>query len=778
MVEQYGKFEATVDLTASWTNAFDYDDIRVQAVFTGPGGAQETVDGFFIKEYIISDLQTGDLTATGNGTFKIRFSPAQTGNWQYIVSCTNGTGTGSFPAQTFKCTLASTSANHGFVRSDQTNYLHFDNGSAYVPIGENMAWQNNNIYLDYQHWLQKLTANGGNYIRLWQCEWGLGLEWTNYGYEGLRKYKQDNSFYLDWLLDYCAEHGVYVMLCLNHHGQVSTQVNADWDLCPYNAANGGPCQNTWDFFTNPDAKAAIKNRFRYTVARWGYQRSIMAWELFNEIDWTDNFQDHKADVTAWHGEMAAYLKQLDVRRHLVTTSYALTSNDAPTWNLPDIDFTQNHDYFDVQNLDHVLGASNRNHLTAFDKPTFNGEFGLGGSPDNLPSVDPAGIHIHNGIWAGLFSGAMGGASQWWWDSYVESQNLYTHFAAPAALAASIPFRVKDFRPVDVAVKNAPAALDLTPVLGWSELADTTLTILSDGTLSPADARLGQFLYGSAWNTQYRRPPVFHVDFPQSGPFTVKTGTATGQSPKLAVWVDGQLKLQTDAIPDQTYTVTIPAGAHTIKVDNTGTDWILIASYAFGSLGTGIDAFALRQADHAGLAAWIRNKNYNHVLYGQNGAPAAISGATLQIDGLTTGIYHAKWYNCLNGNLVADAPVTVSISPLNLPIPDLVWDAALVLDQQPAAIGEIARNQEFRVYPNPVNRNVVHIALNIRQAGLLKADLLDASGSWVQSLYTGRIGEGEQTLRLPVKAGLPAGIYWISLQTDTISGVQAVLISQP
>ena len=124
-----------------------------------------------------------------------------------------------------------------------------------------------------------------------------------------------------------------MMLCLNHHGQVSQHVNPEWSNNPYNAANGGPCANTWDFFTNTTAKNYYKNRQRYIIARYGYSKNIQSWELFNEVDWTDDFANKQTDVTSWHNEMSTYIKSKDVYKHLVTTSYAYDTNDPDTWQL-------------------------------------------------------------------------------------------------------------------------------------------------------------------------------------------------------------------------------------------------------------------------------------------------------------------------------------------------------------------------------------------------------------------------------------------------------------
>ena len=48
---------------------------------------------------------------------------------------------------------------------------------------------------------------------------------------------------------------------------------------------------------------------------------MVAWELFNEVHWTDAFRKgREADVAHWHSEMAKYIRSIDVYGHLITTS--------------------------------------------------------------------------------------------------------------------------------------------------------------------------------------------------------------------------------------------------------------------------------------------------------------------------------------------------------------------------------------------------------------------------------------------------------------------------
>lgn len=778
-VERYGKFEATILLTAAYTNPFDYAEIQVTAVFTGPSGQIRTIDGFYIQNYTFTNPQTGAITQDGPGRFQIRFAPTEVGTWSYGVSCTTAAGTGSFPAQTLQCQLANSAANHGFVHADQTNYLHFDDGTQYVPVGENLAWQQNNIFQNYSNWMQDLHHHGANYFRLWQTHWGLGLEWKDNGYPGLQRYKQDNAFYLDWLFDYCADNGLYVMWCQQHHGQVSSNVNPNWNENPYNAANGGPAVHTWDFFTNATARTLTKNRYRYVIARWGYARSIMAWELFNEVVWTDQFEQHQPDIAAWHGEMAAYFKQHDPNGHPVTTSYAEDNTDPATWNLPDIDFTQTHFYVNTPNLERALASGVRAHLNAFDKPTMTGEFGLSVDGAGLIAIDPTGIHLHNCLWGPLFAGGLGTAMTWWWDSYVEPQNLYPHFEGVSAVTKLIELHSKDFRPASGTVTGASADLTLMPVISsWGTLADTSFTISGSGMVSPASAQLGQFLYGSTWNTQFRRPPVFYVHFPQAGPFTVQTNGNTGQAPKIAIWLDGVKVLEQSAQTNQTYTISVPAGTHTIKVDNTGTDWVGIAAYVFAGLGSAVDAYVLKSADNGQVAGWVLNNRYNHDYIAAHGLPPAANNAVITVPGVANGTYSAQYYDCLTGAFLSEEAVTVANGQLALALPSLLWDVAFIVNSQSVSVVNVAKALPMRVFPNPVSTGNLSVSLALESGSPATLILLDEAGRELRTLFSGELPAGEQLVQAVVPGDLPEGLYWVKMKLAGQVGIKAIMVAKP
>lgn len=772
-VERFGKFEAKVDLTASYSNPFDYDDIAVTATFLSPSSVVKNVDGFFMQDYNLNTT-SGNLTTNGTGGFRVRFSPNEIGTWSVVVFVTDATGTGNSFGYQFECVEVATSTNHGFVRTGQTNYLNFDDGNQYIAIGENIAWQNNNPYLNYKAWLDGLIENRGNFFRLWHAHWGLGVEWSNgNGFAGLRNYKQTNCYYQDWLYDFCAEKGVYIMLALQHHGPVSTSVNPNWNDSPYNAANGGPCQNTIDFFTNAEAKAHTKNRYRYIVARWGYARSILCWELFNEVLWTDNFQNNKSLVADWHFEMAEYLKSIDPNQHIVTTSYGGDLDDPNVWGHPDFDLTQTHIYLNTPNIERALANSNHSHLEAFGKPTLNGEFGLGGSA-NLANADPDGIHIHNSLWGGLFSGALGTAMTWWWDNYIHPRDLYYHFEGVSRVADEVPFLVENLAPATSFVTGAPGDLLLTPSLGWAGIGESNISIDENGVVTPTGAALGQFLYGSQWNTQFRSPPTFNVNYPAAGEFTVKTGLEIGTAPKIAIFLDGTLVLEQAATPNTNYAINLPAGSHLIKVDNTGTDWTQISSYAFAGLGSLVDAYVLVSEGGNTAAGWALNNSYNHQYVVENGMPDPITSAQIMVEGFNDGVYSVRWYDPLTGVLYGGDEAVANGGILAIPLHPFQWDIAFIVDDSPVAIEEKRQNLEFEMYPNPaLAGSEVKVDWPSANDPNGQISLLDMAGRELHSMDVFSQNTNAVSVQLP--AEWPAGLYWLRLENNGKIGTKAFVV---
>ena len=466
-VERYDKFELTVDLDARFDNPFDFAQLALQAVFTAPSGAVHSVDGFYYQPHRRSGRRT---LADGRPQWKIRFAPTEPGTWTYSLVATDLVGSTRTPAADFSCLET---GRRGFLRSTG-RYLRFDDGSPFFAVGENMGWGNFRDPIgDYADWMDDLAAHGGNYIRTWMASWGFALEWEDTGLGNYGR-RQHRAWQLDWVVEGARARGIFIQLVLHNHGQVSTRVDPQWVDNPYNTANGGPAARPGDFFTDIRARQLVERRLRYIAARWGYATSIMAWELFNEVDWADDYNGRRGDIAQWHADMGRVLKRFDPNGHLVTTSLGRSRPNADLWARSAMDMTQVHYYEldgDPQQKQWELTGDFRRAQT---KPVMLGEFCFR-DLEQARLQDPTGIYLHNTLWASAFSGALGAAAIWWWDNYVEPQDLYHHFTGLARFMDQVDLAGGDFAPRRVPTKAGQlrgfALQGPGQILGWIQHRD-------------------------------------------------------------------------------------------------------------------------------------------------------------------------------------------------------------------------------------------------------------------------------------------------------------------
>lgn len=773
-VELYDKLEVAIYGNLVYSNPYDYQQVEVWGEFEGPGGNSQRVDGFFMESYEFMG-GNGAIQKNGKDGFFLRFSPKEVGQWRFRVGGMDANGQDTSSWHYFDCVGANGGNSKGFVQIGNSNYLKFDDGSPFIPVGHNIAWPNGSAFANYTTWLTSLKSSGGNYFRLWHCHWGLSLEWLGNGYDGLKNYHQSNAFYLDWLHDYCAANEIYTMLCLQHHGQVSTQVNPNWSESPYNQANGGMCANTGEFFTDSAAREATKNRLRYIVARWGYNRSIMAWELFNEVNWTDNFVQNAADISAWHEEMAAFIREIDPNQHILTTSLAEEKERELFWTLPEMEISQNHNYQSTPRIEKVLAEVSKETLETFDKPTLNGEFGISIGGSGLRTQDPDGIHLHNGLWGGFFGGGLGTGGSWWWDSYIHPQNLYYHYQGFKALTEQVSFYDNDYGPVESYTSGNSGDLSLIPNSGWGVLGTDSIFIDKNGQVQ-GNVNLSEYLYGATWNTQFRSPPTFVVDYAAPGELTIRTAANKGQDPRIVVWLDGSKQLDVIGETNKDYVINIPAGQHAIKVDNSGTDWISLAYYRFSGIGALLEPYVLASAARDELSAWIFNPKYNQDEVSASNVPSPVTGSELVVPDFQNGQYFAKWYDCLTGAWKSTDSVEVVNDTLILPVPSLQWDLGLVVDQQFFVANEkILLETQMNVYPNPLEAGrqfEISGEFGFEQG---QARLLDIQGRTVQNWPLEAFDWGSSTYSLTTRSEIPQGYYWLLVSVGNERGAKQLLI---
>jgi hypothetical protein len=177
-------------------------------------------------------------------------------------------------------------------RAGQPARLVLTSGAVYTPIGANLAWADKDRVAFHLRALDAFGRAGLNWTRIWMVHWsGLNLDWLpeDMGRSPPSGYL-DLRVAADWdkIVAMAEEKGVYLQIVFQHHGQYSSVADSSWGQNPWNAANpGGFLPSAAEFFTSLVAKELTALKYRYIVARWGYSPAVLAWQLFNEVHWTD-----------------------------------------------------------------------------------------------------------------------------------------------------------------------------------------------------------------------------------------------------------------------------------------------------------------------------------------------------------------------------------------------------------------------------------------------------------------------------------------------------------
>lgn len=405
---QYALVEMHLETDGAVNNPFDLAQADLRANFTSPSGKTFTVPAFWYQDF--------DPASDPKPDWRVRFTPSEAGNWMAQAELVRP----ALKSEPIQLKVEPRKAS-GFVRINKQNprYFAFDNGAFFLPIGLNIAWSTSDVLDDYERWLRRLSENGGNIARVWMASWSFGLEWGDTGLGDYTK-RLRQAWLLDRVFKMAEERGVYIMLCLLNHGAFSTTVNAEWDANPYNAKLGGPLKTPDEFVTNLVAKDLFKRRLRYIAARYAANTSLFAWEWWNEVNWTP-IGDKL--LKPWIVEMTEHLVRFDPYQHLVSSSYS-TGPDSSLWQLPQISFAQQHDYTERDLTIHYAGQYSRIAESAPNKPLLPAELAYSASGAEDFPFNRDGLHLHNGVWAPVFTGYAGTGMYWWWDKLIDPKNLW------------------------------------------------------------------------------------------------------------------------------------------------------------------------------------------------------------------------------------------------------------------------------------------------------------------------------------------------------------------
>ncbi len=459
-----------------------------------------------------------------------------------------------------------------------------EQGKPFWPIGFNLGWQSPGLP-DLTQTIKEMGNSGLNWTRIWTNHWDQKNPWWPLD----RKVEPgtlDQTNLSRWadLVDACEANGVRFQWVLFHHGQWTTRTNPNWDENPWNTKNGGFLADPKEFFTNPRAKKLAKIWLRYAVARWGHSDSIMAWELFNEVEWVNAIVEKREEtVGAWHKEMMKFVRDQDPYDHLVTTSSGM-----------ELPIYESADYYQPHGYPPSVAAMIFSQPKTTDKPIFYGEVGPG---DLMAQGSPQVAAIRDGIWSGLLNLHAGAGQYWTWD-LVYRDKLFPEFTYASRILQAIQPFGSDWKVVDVAVSEKLGSnLTFIPGRGWGPNVGYDFVLPKDAGRS---GELSKYFQGKNNAALRTKPVTFEFTAPKGGStITAKFSelatnggslqmTAAGKT--VSVEFDSSETFKQSSV--RTLKLEVPEGKHTLVLDNKGTDWISLSSLEFSGIAPAASARAI------------------------------------------------------------------------------------------------------------------------------------------------------------------------------------------
>jgi hypothetical protein len=689
----YPMIEASFQLPSVPGDPFDYEQVNVQVTIRKPDNGTVDLPAFY----------------DGDKTWHVRYTPSASGQYS-VVTVKLNREIAHEEKLTPKDWNVRGNPKPGFVRIDHADHTRFvhDDGGRYYPIGQNQAWHSESLP-DIPALFDKMHTAGENWSRVWMDHWdGKNLDWPVTGKpDKLGQIDLTVAKRWDTIVQAADKNDIYFQMVLQHHGQYasksgfkySSNTDSNWDENPYNVKNGGFLKSPEAFFSDPQARTLTKRKLYYILSRWGYSPNVMAFELFNEVEGTDAGHGKLYDsIALWHREMSLFLKQFDPYRHLITTSSAFAIPFAnPIWET--VDYVQIHTY--PQDILTALGGiPSQETLTAekkLGKPIFIGEFGT----SNL--ADPNGVALHAGVWASMMSSSSGAAEFWNWDE-VEKHNLYSRYLGATAFITTSGIAnhsglVSTALPIDTPQR---ANLSFGPGGGFAAATQTEFVVGANGA-PPGMDKFPAFLQGQAHRDMLPKPLTLQVTYPQPGTFIVTVQQVAKSGAHLKIAVDGKATEkdypagEKDYAPksgDQALKVDVPQGAHTITVENTGKDWVVVKQFSLSDYAPALAANARVGRDF--IAAWIYHRSNLMVPSADDSGLSPATGK-VTLTGLQAGRYRVTWWDTHTGKSLDETDIRFKKEKdeVTLTTPSVTRDVAFYatkLSNRPPAKPNVTQGQ--------------------------------------------------------------------------------------
>ena len=519
----YEKFEVSLELKCDFVNPFDPDEIDIQAEFISPSGKKWKINGFY--DFSMSTL------------WKVRFSPDETGKWNYTVTIRDKNGTVTSDPQSF---LAVSSKRNGPVQvASNKRYLTHSNGKDFYGVG---FWYNDG----YEGFgsgrveaaeLDRLKMLGVNFISTYITP----LEtWAT----GVGRYDQNIAGRLDQLLSMLEERDMVLSLNLWFHSYLSETVwgggNVRWYVNPYKQVTEAK-----DFYRSDAAWKYQEKLYRYMIARYGHSRALALWFIVDEVNGTDGWvSGDSLKAAEWLGKVHNYLKVNDPwnRPTTGTRSGGIKEYWHEGYQITDIAAREIYEAqgFPINKTSTIDSAtlnplihSYRNYAVenqklwhGYGKPVINGETGWAHTFYE-PSMPGYLAQYHNAIWVTLATGSA--MMPFWWahSRFINDNVVNNQLTSLKRFTDRIPVaRLTDIKPANIkCIKGGDAYAMQTNemIFGW--------IVNSDGDVANEKITLSSLKNGKYKLHTYH---TWRGAFLEETEVTVTNGTITFGPPYMRI----------------------------------------------------------------------------------------------------------------------------------------------------------------------------------------------------------------------------------------------------
>ncbi|MEG2076295.1 MAG: DUF5060 domain-containing protein, partial [Victivallaceae bacterium] len=235
-------FQVDFQLSRSYFNPFDPDEIAVDLEVVKPDGTAGRMPGFYnfnCRRKLVNNAE--QIMLTGIPFWSVRYTPTQTGVYKFRLIA-SGIGKDGKSREKFA----------GIIRVSSRNNRYFEDakGKFFFPVGMNI---HSNIdrrseaqfnfgklpdwgTFDYDDYFAAMKQAGMNYSEIWMAAWMSAIEWDGglNNYYGTGRYNLHHAWKLDYLLTAAARNNIYINLSLDNHGKASVKVDSEWRDNPYN----------------------------------------------------------------------------------------------------------------------------------------------------------------------------------------------------------------------------------------------------------------------------------------------------------------------------------------------------------------------------------------------------------------------------------------------------------------------------------------------------------------------------------------------------------------